>query len=170
MKEPADGHARAQKVLPVGRVGEAFVVEKGVGVEQHAFAIHARGAVGEHLDSDAGDRAAFGELEAGGVGAHEVPFGAVARSEGQGERERAGIFAANGVNMPVDAGPEGVGIHFKETGTGKASGPEGTSLAAFISERRASQIRTTRTMIWVCHGPEGANSVEPLRAAEALYG
>jgi hypothetical protein len=51
--------------------------------------------MGDHLDADAGEGAAFGEAKGGCVAAKELELGGGARPEHEGEREGAGIFTAN---------------------------------------------------------------------------
>ena len=111
VKQTSDRRARAQEFLPIGRVREVGVVDEGVGREHEPVAINGRAAGQMHLDADAGERAALGEMDFGEVGLEEVHLGRVARPEGEGEGDRALVLILHGQDLAVGAVPELVFVH-----------------------------------------------------------
>ena len=65
VKKTTDRSAGAEEFFPVGGVGETRVVDEGVGGEDEAVALDHGRALEEHLDADAGERAALGEFQLG---------------------------------------------------------------------------------------------------------
>jgi len=108
--EPAHGNAGAQQFFPVARVGEALVEERGVGLEHEATFVGRGVAVGQHLDPDARQRAAFGEVEVARLGLHEFELGGMARPEGEGERNGVFVLGLYREDLSILARPELVGV------------------------------------------------------------
>ncbi len=90
-------------------MGEAGVEEEGVGFHQQAGGVHSGLAAGDHLDADAGERAALGEVQRGEACLQEIELRRVARPEGEGEREGAVILLLDGENLSVLTRPKGIG-------------------------------------------------------------
>jgi len=111
VKETADGSSGAEQFLPVGGVGEAGVVEEGLGLQREAVAIHDWGAVEEHLDADAGEGAALGELEGREMNLQEFEFGRVAGPERQGQGNGVIVLVFQIEDLAVLARPKLVGDH-----------------------------------------------------------
>ena len=65
----------------------------------------------EHLDADAGQGAALGELEIGKVGLEEFEFGGIPRPEGQREGRGAVVLVLNVEDLAVLTGPKLIGGH-----------------------------------------------------------
>ena len=82
VEEAADGGTDAEQFLPVGGVGKTIVIDEGVGFEFDAVAGHVRRAGDEHLEADAGQRAALSETQARDVRLEGLEFGRVAWPEG----------------------------------------------------------------------------------------
>ena len=112
VEEAADGRADAEEFFPVGGVGETVVVDEGVGFELDAVAGHVRSAGDEHLEADAGQRAALSETQARDVRLEGLEFGGVAWPEAQRKGDRAFVLVFDGEDLAVQAGPELIGMHF----------------------------------------------------------
>ena len=111
-EQAADGRADAEEFFPIGGVGEAEVVDEGVGLEFDAVARDMRGAGDEHLDADAGERAAFGEAEGRDVHLEGLEFGRMAGPEGEREGDGALVLVFYSEDLAVLAGPKLIGVHF----------------------------------------------------------
>ena len=111
VKQPADRYAGAEEFLPIGGVRKVGVKVEGIGGEQQAVAVNDRGALQMHLDADARQGAAFGEMQVGEVGLEELHLGATARPEGQGEGDIVAAFVLDRQNLAIGAVPELVFVH-----------------------------------------------------------
>jgi hypothetical protein len=86
--EAAHRDARAEQFFPEGRVGKTGVVDERIGLEQQAVAVHGRRAVEVHLDADAGEGAALGEVEVREPALQEIHLAGL---RGQKARVRAAL-------------------------------------------------------------------------------
>ena len=119
VEQTADGRAWTQQLLPVGGVGKTWIEEKGVGVEYEAVVVDPGHAGGDHLDADARERAALGEMDFRRVGEDEFELGAGLRGQkARHQGEGVGVLGPEAENLAVGADPEVVGLH------GLTAGPE----------------------------------------------
>ncbi len=111
VEKAAGGHAGADEFFPIGGVGEAAVEEEGFGGENDPMGFEGRLTLGDHLDADAGEGTALGEVQVGGVGLEELHFGGMAGPKSESEGEGIAAFGFDRENLAVGAMPELVFVH-----------------------------------------------------------
>ena len=112
VKQPADGGAGAEQFLPVGHAREARIEKECVGFEHETVVVERRRPGVDHLDADARERAALGEMDLGPVSQDEFEFGWVAWPEGEEKGQGVGILVLEGENLAVTGAPKRLGLHW----------------------------------------------------------
>ena len=88
-----------------------MVVDEGVDLDEEAVVVDDDVALTDHLDADAREGAAFGEMQTGKVGFEELHFHRIARPEGQSEGDGVAVLVFHRENLAVGAVPELVFVH-----------------------------------------------------------